>query len=99
MREEVTIDGCRLHNDGLHDLYRPPRIVRAMISRMRREKKNVCRILMSKLKGRRPLGRPTRRLGYTIKTDIEETGFIWLFIRITLPDVVNSVMNLRVAGF
>jgi len=40
----------KLPNAGLHDLCCPPRIVRAIKSEMMGELKNVCRILMSKLK-------------------------------------------------
>jgi len=60
---------------GLHDLCCSPRIVRAIKSEMMGELKNVFRILMSKRKGRRPLGRPWLRLGYTIKIDRAETGW------------------------
>jgi hypothetical protein len=34
------------------------------------EKKNVCRILMGKPEGKRPLGRPTRRWVGNVKMDL-----------------------------
>jgi hypothetical protein len=37
------------------------------------ERKSACRILMGKLEGRRPLGRPRRRWVDNIKVDLRET--------------------------
>jgi hypothetical protein len=37
-----------------------------------RERRNMYRILMGKPEGRRPLGRPRRRLDYNIKMDLQE---------------------------
>jgi hypothetical protein len=37
-----------------------------------REKRNACRILVGKLEGKRPLGRPRRRWVDTIKMDLRE---------------------------
>jgi hypothetical protein len=39
------------------------------------EKRNVCRILVGKSEGKRPLGRPTRRLVDNIKMDLSEIGW------------------------
>jgi hypothetical protein len=38
------------------------------------EKRNVCRLLVGKPEGKRPLGRPRRRWIDDIKMDILETG-------------------------
>jgi hypothetical protein len=68
-REE---DGsCRkLHNDELHSLYSSPNIVRVIKSRRMRwtghvarmeEGRCVCRVLVGRPEGKRPLGRPRRR--------------------------------------
>jgi hypothetical protein len=39
-----------------------------------REKRTVCRILMGKPEGKRPLGSPRRRLVDNIKMDLREIG-------------------------
>jgi hypothetical protein len=60
----------KLHNDELHGLRSSPNIVRVIKSmRMRwaghvarmEEGRGVYRVLVGKLEGKRPLGRPTRR--------------------------------------
>jgi hypothetical protein len=38
------------------------------------ERRGVCRILVGKPEGRRPLGRPRRRWEDKIKMDLEEVG-------------------------
>jgi hypothetical protein len=38
------------------------------------EKRNVCRILVGKPEGKRPLGRPRRRWEDNIKMDLREIG-------------------------
>jgi hypothetical protein len=68
-RDEVT--GWRkLHNEELHNSYSSPSIIRMMKSRRIKwaghvarmgEKRNAYRILVGKLEGKRPLGRPRRR--------------------------------------
>jgi hypothetical protein len=40
-----------------------------------RKKRNACRILVGKLKGKRPPGRPRRRREDIIKMDLRETGW------------------------
>jgi hypothetical protein len=64
-----------IHNEELTDLYCSPNIVRVIKSRRMRwaghvtrmgERRGVYRILVWKLEGKRPLGRPTRRLEYNI---------------------------------
>jgi hypothetical protein len=39
------------------------------------EKRNEYRILAGEPKGKRPLGRPSRRWVHTIKMDLRETGW------------------------
>ena len=48
------------------------------------ERRGLCMVLMGKLEGKRPLGRPRRRWEDNIKMDLQEvecglwTGSIWL---------------------
>jgi hypothetical protein len=110
-RDGVTGGWRKLHNDGLHNLYSSPSIIRIIKSRRMRwaehvarmgEERNVHRLLVGKPEGKRPLGRPRRRWMDNIKTDLLE-------IRVNVVDwiglahdryrwraLVNSVMNLRV---
>jgi hypothetical protein len=66
------------------------------------EKRNVYRLLVGKLEGKRPLGRPRRRWIDDIKIDILEIGVNvvdWIGMaqnRYRWRALVNSVMNLRV---
>jgi hypothetical protein len=66
----VTGGWRKLHNEELHNLYSSPIIIRIIKSRRMRwaghvarmgEKRNVCRLLVGKPQGKRPLGRPRRR--------------------------------------
>jgi hypothetical protein len=41
----------------------------------RMEKRNACRLLVGKPEGRRPLGRPRRRLVDNIRMDLVEVGW------------------------
>jgi hypothetical protein len=68
-RDEVTGEWMRMHKEKLNDLYSSPNIVRVIKSRRMRwaghvarigEERGVCRFLVGKPKGKRPLGRPRR---------------------------------------
>jgi hypothetical protein len=66
-----------------------------------REGRGVYRVLV-KPEGKRPLGRPRRRWGDNIKTDLQEVG-CWGMDWIEMAQdrgrwraLVNAVMNLRV---
>jgi hypothetical protein len=66
------------------------------------EKRNSCRILVGKPKGKRPLGRPRHRWVDNIKIDLGEIewgGVDWMDMaqdRDQWRALVNTVMNLRV---
>jgi hypothetical protein len=102
----------KLHNDELHNLYYSPNIVRVIKSRRLRwtrygtrmgEGRVVYRVLVGKLEGKRPLGRPRRRWEDNIKLDLREIGIDganWILLaqdRVQWRTFVNTVMNLRVS--
>jgi hypothetical protein len=66
------------------------------------EKRNVYRLLVGKPEGKRPLGRPRRRLMDNIKMYLLEIGLSvvdWIGLaqdRYRCKALVNAVMNLRV---
>jgi hypothetical protein len=66
------------------------------------EKRNACRLLVGKPEGKRPLGRPRRRLVDNIRMDLGEVEWSdvdWIGLaqdRNRWRAVVNSVLNLRV---
>jgi hypothetical protein len=78
-RDEVTGGWRKLHNEELHNLYSFPSIITMIKSRRMRcvghvarmgAKRNEYRILVGNPKGKRPLGRPRRRLVDNIKMDL-----------------------------
>jgi len=62
----------------------------------------VCRVLVGKQEGRRPLGRPRRRWVCNIRMDLQEVGcgnMDWIGLvqdRDRWQTLVGAVMNLRV---
>jgi hypothetical protein len=110
-RDEVTGEWRKLHNEELHDLYSSPNIVRVIKSRRMRwaghaervgEERGVCRVLVGKREGKRPLERPRRRWEDNIRMDLQEVGcegMDWIGLgqdRDSRRALVNAVMNLRV---
>jgi hypothetical protein len=67
------------------------------------EKRNAYKILVGKLEGKRPLGRPRRRWVGNIKMDLIEKGFYGMDWIDQAQDrdqwraLVNTLMNLRVS--
>ena len=95
----------RLHNEELHSWYRSPNIVWVIKSRKLRWAGHVARMEESRsaFKGKRPLGRPRRRLEDNIRMDLEEIGINagnWVDSaqdRNYWRALVNAALNLRVA--
>jgi hypothetical protein len=91
---QVTGEWRKLHSGELHNLYSSPDIIRQIKSRRMRwagyvarmgEGRNVYRVLVGKLVGKRPLERPRRRWADGIRVDLEVIGwggcgFTWLRI-------------------
>jgi hypothetical protein len=82
-RDEVTGEWRKLHNEELNVLYPSPNIVRMIKSRRIRwavhvarmgKERGVYRVLVGRLEGKRPLGRPRRRWEDNIKMDVGEVG-------------------------
>ena len=110
-RDEITGEWRRLYNEELNDLYSSPNIVGVIQSiRMRwaghvarmDEERGVCRVLVGKLEGRKPLRRPRRRWVDNIRMDLQEVGcgyMDWIGLaqdRERWRTLVSAVMNLRV---
>ena len=110
-RDGVTEEWRKLHNVELNDLYCSPNIVRVIKCRRMRwaghvarveEGRVVHKVLVGKLEGKRPLGRPRRRWKDNIKMDLEEVGRDcgdWLELaedRDRWRALVSTVMNFGV---
>jgi hypothetical protein len=83
-RNKVTGEWRNLHSEELHILYSSPNIMRQMkLKRMRWAghvppmgvERNVYRVLMGKPEGKRPLGRPGRRLEDGIRMEVRKIGW------------------------
>jgi hypothetical protein len=69
-RDEVTGGWRKLHNEELHNVYSSPSMLKMIKSRnmrwrwlvARMGKRNAYKIFVGKSEGKRPLGRPRRRL-------------------------------------
>ena len=109
-RDDVTRERRRLHNEELNDLYSSPNIVLVIKSRRMRwaghvarmgEERGVYRVLVGKLKGKRPLGRPRYRW-VDITMDLQEVGcgyMDWIGLaqdRDRWRTLVSAVLKLRV---
>jgi hypothetical protein len=104
----VTGGWIKRHNEELQDLYALPSIIRMIKLRsMRwskhvaqmREKRNAYRLLVRKLEGWGPLGRPRRGWVGSIKKDLGEIGWSgvdWICLaqdRDNCRTLVNVIMN------
>jgi hypothetical protein len=83
-QRDVTGEWRKLHNKELHYLYSSPSIIRIMKSRgmsraghvaRKGEKRNAYRLLVGTPEGKRPLGRPRRRMVNHIRMDLGEVGW------------------------
>jgi len=110
-RDEVTVEWRQLLIDELNDMYSSPNVVRVIKSRGMKwaahiartgERRGVCRVLVGKPGGKRPLGRLRFRWEDNIKMDLHEVGrggMDWIDLaqyRDRWRALVNVVMNLRV---
>jgi hypothetical protein len=87
-RDEVTGEWRKLHNEELHYMYSFPDIIRQVKSRRMRwaehvarmgEERKVCKVLVGKTEGKRPLGRQRRRCENGIRMDLREIGLgVWI---------------------
>jgi hypothetical protein len=85
-RDEITREWIRLHNEKLYDLYSSRNTVWVIKAERIRwagyvaytwymgEMRGVCRVLVGKPEGKRPLGRPTLRWEDDIEMDLQEVA-------------------------
>jgi hypothetical protein len=110
-RDGVTGGWRKLHKEELHNLYSSPSIIRIIKSRRMRwaglvarmgEKRNLYRLLIGKLEGKRPLERPRCMWIDNIKMDLLQIGLSivdWIGLardRYRWRGLLNAVMNLQV---
>jgi hypothetical protein len=107
---EITGGWKKLHNEDTHNLYSSPNIIRTIKTRKARwaghvtrmEKRNVCKILVGKAEGKRPLGRLRCRWENNTKMDLRETkwgSMEWIHLaqdRDQWTALVNTVMHAEV---
>jgi len=109
--DELRGEWRKLHNEELHGLYSSPNIVRMMKPRRMRwvenvarmgERRGVCRVLVGKLEGKRPFGRPRRSWDCNIKLDLQKVGYTLMDCIDLAQDryrwraLVNAIMNLLI---
>jgi hypothetical protein len=100
MRDKVTGEWRKLHNEELNDLYSLPSTVRVVKSRRMRwvghvarmgEERGVHRVLVGKREGKRPLGRPRRSWECNINPSLH---FVSYMIQCTYLHIVLKGMVL-----
>jgi hypothetical protein len=110
-RDEAMGEWSKLHNGELHNLCSSPNIIRQIISRRWRwaghvthmgGERKVYKVLLGKLKGKRPLRRPKHRWENGINMNLRQIGWEgmeWIHLaqdRDLWQAVVNTVINLWV---
>jgi hypothetical protein len=88
------------HNEGLHNLYSLPSIIRLMkwmrwvghVAQMG-EKRNMCKLLVGKPKGKSPLGRPRCRWVDSSKMNLAEIGSGGVYWIDLAQDMYNQASN------
>ena len=110
-KDKITGEWRKLRNSELYALYPSPNTIRSLKSRRLRwaghvasmeESRNAYRVIVGKSEGKRPLGRPRRRLEDNIKMHLRVVDCNpgeWIDLaedRDQWRAYVRAVMNLRV---